>query len=114
MWHNRQRIAAEAFVGAPGRPIAVVNFIGKDYCHFQSAVGVSAPGMERKLSICSWTLIPVNPEVLVRPNLMSGDESFAICQFLVPSPSLTQSFCRHRPLLLPNPDSSVMNLVALY
>ena len=66
-------LTPNALVRMRYRPIAAVNFIGSDCCYIESSVGLSAARIDRNLAMCSWTLIPMNPEVLVRlPSTQRG------------------------------------------
>ena len=49
------------------RPVALVVFIDGQFCYIKSGVGMDQyEPTERHMSFCTWTLIPVNPEILVR------------------------------------------------
>ena len=46
-------------------PIALVSLVDKERQWFKSVQGLEARETDRKSSFCAWTLLPVNPEVLV-------------------------------------------------
>jgi PAS domain-containing protein len=46
-------------------PIALVSLVEKERQWFKSVVGLKVTETARSMSFCAWTLIPVNPEVLV-------------------------------------------------
>ena len=46
-------------------PIAIVSLVEKERQWFKSIVGLSVSETSRASSFCAWTLLPVNPEVLV-------------------------------------------------
>jgi PAS domain-containing protein len=46
-------------------PIALVSLVEKERQWFKSVVGLQVTETSRATSFCAWTLIPVNPEVLV-------------------------------------------------
>ena len=53
------------------RPIALVVFIDDKFCYIKSGVGMDQyEPTERHMSFCTWTLVPVVPEILVRPALL--------------------------------------------
>ena len=52
------------------RPLAMVVFIEKEYCFTMSSTmetEISAVKVKRPMSLCSWSMVFVNPEMLVRP-----------------------------------------------
>ena len=46
-------------------PIALVSLVDKERQWFKSVQGLEARETDRRSSFCAWTLLPVNPEVLV-------------------------------------------------
>ena len=46
-------------------PIAIVSLVEKERQWFKSVVGLSVQETDRTSSFCAWTLLPVNPEVLI-------------------------------------------------
>jgi len=46
-------------------PIAIVSLVEKERQWFKSIVGLSVSETSRASSFCAWTLLPINPEVLV-------------------------------------------------
>lgn len=52
------------------RPVALVVFIDSTFCYVKSGVGMDQyEPTERHMSFCTWTLVPVVPEMLVRLQL---------------------------------------------
>ena len=68
------RVIASSEQRLPRRPVALVVFIDSNFCYIKSGVGMDqyAP-TERHMSFCTWTLVPVNPEMLVRYALLSRE-----------------------------------------
>lgn len=51
------------------RPVAMVVFIGKEFAYTKNLStegGGVGPPMKRHMSFCTWTLVSVKPEMLVR------------------------------------------------
>ena len=51
------------------RPVAMVVFIGNEYAYTKNMStegGGDGPPMKRHMSFCTWTLVSVKPEMLVR------------------------------------------------
>ena len=46
-------------------PIAIVSLVESERQWFKSIVGLEAAGSSRTESFCAWTLLPINPEVLI-------------------------------------------------
>lgn len=59
-------------------------FIDKEYCYIKSTVGMDqyAP-TDRHMSFCTWTLVPVNPEILVRPIILNSWYASKPCRLTV-------------------------------
>ena len=54
---------------------AVVTFIDSDHCYIKSSTGIptDTKRLSRRISMCSWVLAPLNPEVLVVEDLSTDD-----------------------------------------
>lgn len=46
-------------------PIAIVSLVETERQWFKSVVGINVQACARAVSFCAWTLLPVNPEVLI-------------------------------------------------
>lgn len=53
-----------------GAPIALVSLVEQERQWFKSVVGLQVTETPRSTSFCAWTLLPVNPEVLVVENAL--------------------------------------------
>ena len=54
---------------------AVVTFIDQDHCYIKSSTGIptDTKQLSRSISMCSWVLAPLHPEVLVVEDLTRDD-----------------------------------------
>lgn len=60
-----------------GVPSAVITFIDQTQCYIKSANGIPTEqrSYSRSLSICSWVLAPLNPEVMVVEDMTKDERS---------------------------------------
>ena len=56
-------------------PSAVITFIDDNRCYIKSSTGIPTDqrSIDRNMSICTWVLAPLNPEVLVVEDLAQDD-----------------------------------------
>lgn len=48
------------------RPLAMVVFIEKEFVYAKSITGMDISKVQRHMTFCAWTLVSVEPEMLVR------------------------------------------------